>query len=136
MSLISIMALYTATDASDDASENKKKICKLTVNSFNNKLSTVKQKQGYADCVETLYPQKMNAEHVLGLKILFMVGFIIFVLIGIYNFVTKKSYERVFGVFMKTILFNACVWGIIVLYGTVILGFIWVVISGLIWVFN
>tara|TARA_R110000851_G_scaffold2612_3_gene10667 strand:+ start:172 stop:561 length:390 start_codon:yes stop_codon:yes gene_type:complete len=123
---ISALALVTATEASNVASENKKKICELTVNSFNNKLSTIEQKQGYADCVETLYPQKMSVENVLGLKILFMTALIIFVLSVVYNFSTRSRYEDIEDAIIITIFFNLSVWTIIVMLGATISGLFWV----------
>lgn len=120
---ISTLAFVTATQASNVASENKKEICELTVNSFNKNLSTIEQKQGYADCVETLYPQKMGVQDVLGLKIFFMTALIIFVLSAVYNFFTQSRYECIVDVIIKTIFFNLLLWTVIAILVGITLDF-------------
>mgnify|MGYP003639891732 CR=1 FL=1 len=124
---VSVLGLATAVSASNVASDNKKEICELTVNSSNNKLSTIEQKQGYADCVETLYPQKMSVENVLGLKIFFMTALIIFVLSAVYNFYIRYSYNDVEDAIINTIFFNLSLWTVIVMLGAIISGLFWVI---------
>ena len=123
---IAIAAVSIATVANNSANKNSKKICELTMNNFNNKSSTVEQKQQYADCVKTLYPSKMSLEHVLGLKILFMIALIIFVLSVFYNLFKKSKYEDTESIFLKILCFNMILWIVVMVIGLIILGLIWV----------
>ena len=123
---IAIAAVSIAAEANNSANKNSKKICELTMNNFNNKSSTVEQKQQYADCVKTLYPPKMSVEHVLALKILFMTALIIFVLSVFYNLFKKSKYEDLENIFWKTLYFNIVIWFCAVIIGLIILGLIWV----------
>lgn len=78
--IISSTAAVLAAQASANANAARVTNCKTLVQGFDSNTATVEQAQGYADCVDLLYPrhQEMPAGDILVLK-----GVIVLALIGL-----------------------------------------------------
>lgn len=75
MSSSTFAAVSAANNAAAQAAAHSAKVerCTVEVNSFDSALSTVAQKQSYADCVSTLWPQDLTSGDVLGIKVAIVV---------------------------------------------------------------
>jgi hypothetical protein len=73
--IVAIAASQT-TIAASRALEAKVAACKEIITSYNPQEASVDAMRQYANCVNTLYPQSMSFEVIIGLKILFLSAFI------------------------------------------------------------
>lgn len=78
MSSTAIAASATAISAANSAriAEENKQQCILYVEGFDNLKSSTVEKQHYAECIETLYPQEMTGDEVVLAKICIIALFI------------------------------------------------------------
>lgn len=78
MSTTAILASSAAVSSSIAAQQarEREEQCKLYVEGFDNLKSSTAEKQHYAECIETLYPEEMNNAEILGTKICIVALFI------------------------------------------------------------
>lgn len=73
---ISSAALAESEQAEQEAHDAKVIACQGSMQNFHASTATVEQMQSYADCVDVVYPQTMDATQVIALKALFVIALI------------------------------------------------------------
>lgn len=93
MSSTAIAASATAISAANSAriAEENKKQCVLYVEGFDNLKSSTAEKQHYAECIETLYPQEMSGNEIVLAKICIIALFVGLIVGGIKGY--KDGYD-------------------------------------------
>lgn len=76
MSTSTAIAVSALAISASNSSSQRKELCKLTIDQFDNKTASIEQKQKYADCVDNVYPQTMSDPMIIIVKILIMCAFI------------------------------------------------------------
>lgn len=70
MSTSTAIAVSALAISASNSSSQRKELCKLTIDQFDNKTASIEQKQNYADCVYKIHPQTMSDPAIILVKIL------------------------------------------------------------------
>jgi len=118
-------AIIATALAANNSASIKQQQCQKIINSFDNQIATIQQKQDYASCINYIYQQELSYNTIVVFKIMFVIA-LIGLAIGLY-----QGYKAHDGLLANVLL------GVIGFIGLpVFVSFLVGILYGVYWLFN